>query len=78
MENSNQPVLIMAGTSTQYTETRRKLELLPKETRWLTRPTGLDGLAKPKVYRVGSWKDLAQVEGLEVALRAVQAEIIDL
>lgn len=78
MENGNQTVLIMAGTSTQYTETRRKLELLPKETRWLTRPAGLDGLAKPKVYRVGSWKDLAQLEGLEVALRAAQAEIIDL
>jgi hypothetical protein len=77
-EANTQVILILAGTSTQYTEARRQLELLPKETNWLTRPSGLKGLANPKVYRFGSWRDLAQIAAVELALAEVKAEIVDL
>lgn len=75
---TSQVILILAGTSTQYTEARRRLELLPKEANWLTRPSGLKELQRPKVYRFGSWRDLAQIEAVEVALTEINAEIIDL
>ena len=73
-----QVVLILAGTSTQYTEARRRLDLVPKEAKWLTRPSGLHELERPKVYRFGSWRDLAEIEAVESALAAINAEIIDL
>ncbi len=73
-----QVILILAGTSTQYTEARRRLELLPKEASWLTRPSGLKELKRPKVYRFGSWRELAQIAAVELALTELKAEIIDL
>ncbi len=74
----SQVILILAGTSTQYTETRRRLELLPKEASWLTRPSGLKDLQRPRVYRFGSWRELAQIEAVELALTEINAEIVDL
>lgn len=76
--STSQVVLILAGTSTQYTEARRRLELLPKEASWLTRPSGLKELQRPKVYRFGTWRELAQIEAVEQALTEIKAEIIDL
>ncbi len=73
-----QLILILAGTSSQYTEARRLLELLPRQAAWLTRPAGLKGLSNPKVYRFGSWRSLAQIEAIEAALLEAKAEVIDL
>jgi hypothetical protein len=73
-----QVILILAGTSSQYTEARRALELLPRQAAWLTRPSGLKGLINPKVYRFGSWRSLAQIDAIETALVEAKAEVIDL
>lgn len=75
---TSQVILILAGTSTQYTEARRRLELLPKEASWLTRPSGLKEMQRPKVYRFGTWRELAQIEAVELALTEIKAEIVDL
>lgn len=71
-------VLILAGTSTQYTAARQLLGLVPREAVWLTRPSTLQGLKRPKVYRYGTWRALAHIEALKEALLAVEADISDL
>lgn len=72
------PILILAGSSTQYTAARRKLDLLPSQASWLTRPSDLKGKQRPKVFRFGDWKSLARIQEIEEALTAAEAEITDL
>jgi hypothetical protein len=77
-KTSSQPVFILAGTSTQYTEARRRLDLLPAQASWLTRPSNLAGKHRPKVFRFGDWKALRNIQEIEEALTVVEAEISDL
>ncbi|HZS08711.1 MAG TPA: hypothetical protein VFD58_28005 [Blastocatellia bacterium] len=71
-------VFILAGNSNEYTKARRKLGLMPPGAFWLSGPSALDGLQRPKVYRYGSWKTLARIIEIEGALRATDAEVIDI
>lgn len=73
-----EPVFILAGTSPQYTEARRKLALTPAQAYWLTRPSNLAGKHRPKVFRFGAWKTLAKIQEIEAAMIAAEAEIVDL
>ena len=73
-----EPVFILAGTSQQYTEARRKLGLIPLQAFWLTRATNLVGQHNPKVYRYGDWKSLPRIQESEASLAATEAEIVDL
>ena len=75
---TTEPVLILAGTSPQYTEARRKLGLTPAQASWLTSPSNLVGKTRPKVIRFGDWKSLARIREIETALATAGAEIIDL
>ena len=77
-KTASQPVFILAGTSTQYTEARRKLDLLPAQAAWLTRPSNLAGKRHPKVFRFGDWKSLRNIQEIEEAMTAAEAEISDL
>lgn len=77
--NAAQSILIMTGMNPQqYTEARRKLDLLPSEASWLTRPSNLAGKHRPKVFRFGDWKSLNKIQDIETALAAAEAEVIDL
>ncbi len=71
-------VYILAGTSQQYTDARRKLDLTPSQAFWLTRPANLRGKQRPKVYRFGDWKTLVRLREIETAMTEVGAEIADL
>src|SRR5581483_10164350 len=51
-------IFILAGSSSQYTAARQRLNLTPREAFWLTRPSDLKDLHSPKVYRFGSWQVL--------------------
>lgn len=62
----------------EYTEARRKLDLLPAQALWLTRPSNLTNARQPKVYRFGAWKTLTKVNEIQAALATLEAEIIDL
>lgn len=74
-----QAIFILTGANPQqYTEARRKLDLLPAQTSWLTRPANLIGKQRPKVFRFGDWKSLAKIGEIEKALAAVDAEITDI
>lgn len=73
-----EPVFILAGTSPQYTEARRKLKLIPAQAYWLTRPSNLAGKQRPKVFRFGDWKSLAKIREIEAAMTAADAEVVDL
>ncbi|MBS1808264.1 MAG: hypothetical protein JST84_08745 [Acidobacteria bacterium] len=75
---ASQPVLILAGSSSQYTEARRKLDLLPAEASWLTRVSNLTGKHRPKVFRFGDWKSLPNIKQIEEALEAAEAEMKDI
>ncbi|HEX4951495.1 MAG TPA: hypothetical protein VFZ34_32855 [Blastocatellia bacterium] len=75
---SSQSIFILAGSSSQYTDARRKLDLSPAQTSWLTRPSNLSGKQHPKVFRFGDWKSLAKIQEIEEAMTAAQAEVIDL
>lgn len=77
-EKTTEPVFILAGTSPQYTEARRKLALTPSQAYWLTRPSNLAGKQRPKVFRFGDWKSLAKIREIEAALTAAEAEVVDL
>lgn len=72
------PVLILAGSSSQYTDARRKLDLSPGQASWLTRAANLTGRQRPKVFRFGDWKSLPNIKEIEAALAATQAEVSDL
>ncbi|MBS1808603.1 MAG: hypothetical protein JST84_10470 [Acidobacteria bacterium] len=74
----SEPIFILAGTSQQYTDARRKLALIPTEAFWLTSPAKLTGKQAPKVVRYGDWKSLPKIQEIEAALIAVAAEVIDL
>ncbi len=71
-------VYILAGTTREYTTARQKLNLLPKQAFWITRPSNLSGLKKPKVYRYGSWKSLPKAAEIEDKLRDIEAVIEDI
>lgn len=73
-----QSVFILAGSSSQYTDARRKLNLSPAQASWLTRPSNLIGKHRPQVIRFGDWKSLAKIQEIEEAMAAVAAEITDL
>ena len=74
----SEPVLILAGTSHEYTEARRKLDLIPSQATWLTRAANLAGKQRPKVFRFGDWKSLPKVQEIETALATTGAEIVDI
>ncbi len=71
-------VFILAGSSQQYTDARRKLALKPSQAFWVTRAAILTGKQRPKVYRYKGWKSLAKIQEIEAALAATQADVIDL
>lgn len=71
-------IFILAGSSSQYTEARRKLGLAPAQTSWLTRASNLTGKLRPKVIRFGDWKSLPHIKEIEAALATTGAEISDL
>lgn len=77
-KNTSQPVLILAGSSSQYTAARRKLDLSPAQASWVTRATNVVGRQRPKVYRYGDWKSLPHIKEIEAALAAADAEIVDI
>ncbi len=72
------PIYILAGTSHEYTQARRKLDLSPSQAFWLTSPANLTGKQKPKVYRCENWKALLKAEEIETVLTEIEAEVIDL
>ena len=74
----NQAIFILAGTSSEYTAARQQLKLTPLQSYWLTGALRLKGFSNPKVYRIGTWRTLARIEAIEVALAETKAEIIDL
>ena len=74
----DQAILILTGTTSEYTAARQRLKLTPLQSHWLTGASRLNGLSNPKVYRVGSWRTLARIKAIELALAEVHAEIIDL
>ncbi|MFN7929673.1 MAG: hypothetical protein U0Y68_17355 [Blastocatellia bacterium] len=76
--SSSSPVFILAGSSTQYTDARRKLDLLPAQASWLTRAANLAGRQRPTVFRFGDWKSLPNIKEIEAALAATQAEVRDI
>lgn len=79
MSQPNELVFILSGEHPQqYTEARRKLDLLPAQTTWLTRPSNLAGKHRPKVFRFGDWKLLRNIQEIERALAAAEAEITDI
>jgi hypothetical protein len=75
---TSDPIFILAGTSQQYTDARRKPALIPAEAFWLTSPAKLTGKQAPKVVRYGDWKGLPKIQEIEAALIAVSAEVTDL
>lgn len=75
---TTEPIFILAGTSQQYTDARRKLALIPLQALWLTSPGKLLGQQSPKVVRFGDWKSLPRIQEIEAALLAVAAEVTDL
>ena len=75
---TTEPIFILAGTSQQYTDARRKLALIPLQAFWLTSPSILAGKQCPRVVRFGDWKSLPKIQEIEAALIAVAAEITDL
>lgn len=75
---ATQSVFILAGSSSQYTDARRKLNLSPAQASWLTRPSNLDGKHRPQIYRFGDWKSLAKIQEIEAAMAAAEAEVVDL
>jgi hypothetical protein len=78
MIEKNQTIFILAGTSSEYTAARQQLGLTPLQAYWLTGVSRLNGLSRPKVYRVGGWRTLARIEAIEAAMAEANAEIIDL
>ena len=76
-DDNAEKVYILAGTTMEYTAARQKLELIPKQAYWLTRPANLDGLRSPKVYRFGSWKNLPRIDEIEQRLEEINAEVTD-
>lgn len=75
---STQSVFILAGSSSQYTDARRKLDLSPAQASWLTRPSNLEGKHRPQVFRFGDWKSLAKIQEIEEAMTEAEAEVVDL
>ena len=71
-------IFILAGTTGEYTAARQQLKLTPPQAYWLTGVSRLKGLSSPKVYRVGSWRNLPRLKAIEAALAEIKAEIIDL
>lgn len=73
-----QTIFILAGTSSEYTAARQRLNLTPIQAYWLTGAARLKGVSGPTVYRIGSWRTLARIEAINAALAEAKAEIIDL
>ena len=78
LSKMTEPIFILAGTSQQYTDARRKLALIPTQAFWLTSPLKLTGKQAPKVVRYSDWKSLPKIHEIEAALIAVAAEVTDL
>ena len=74
----SQAVFILAGTSSQYTAARQKLGLSPGQAFWWTRPATLGDLHGPKVYRFGTWQSLPRIDEIQAAMKAAEAEVVDL
>jgi hypothetical protein len=74
----NQTIFILAGTSSEYTAARRRLNLTPIQASWLTGAAQLKGVFSPTVYRIGSWRSLVRIEAIKAAMVETKAEIIDL
>jgi hypothetical protein len=55
-----------------------QLNLTLRQAYWLTRASQLKGFSSPTVYRIGSWRTLARIEAINVALAEAEAEIIGL
>lgn len=72
------PVYILAGTSHEYTQARRQLNLLPSQAYWLTSPVMLTGKQQPKIYRCANWKALHKALEIEAALAETGVTVIDL
>jgi hypothetical protein len=77
-DDNLEQVYILAGTTREYTTARQKLNLIPKQAYWLTRPANLNGLHSPKVYRYGSWKDLPRIQEIEERLGEIKAVVEDI
>jgi len=73
-----QAIFILADTTGEYMAAHQQLKLTPLQAHWLTGASRLKELSKPLVYRVGTWRKLARLKAIEVALAEVQAEIVDL
>jgi len=61
-----------------YTAARQRLGISPRQAFWLTKPSDLQGLHGPKVYRVGTWRGLSRIQGIEAAMAAAEAKVVDL
>ncbi len=72
-QDTTEWVYILAGTTREYTTARQKLNLLPKQAFWLTRPSNLSGLRSPKVYRYGTWRNLPKADEIEQKLEEIKA-----
>jgi len=76
--DNSERIYILAGTTMEYTAARQKLDLVPSQASWLTRPANLDGLRSPKVYRYGSWKSLPRISEIVERLEEVNAIVKDI
>ena len=74
----NQTIFILAGTSSEYTAARQRLNLTPIQASWLTGAAQLKGVSGPTVYRIGSWRSLVRIDAIKAAMNETKAEIIDL
>ena len=75
--DNSERIFILAGSTREYTEARQKLNLIPRQASWLTRPANLDGLHSPTVYRFGSWKKLPRISEIEERLEEINAVVTD-
>jgi hypothetical protein len=75
--DNSERIYILAGTTMEYTAARQKLDLVPAQASWLTRPANLDGLHSPRVYRYGGWKKLPRIDEIEERLIATKAIVED-
>jgi hypothetical protein len=74
----DEKVYILAGTTGEYTAARQRMELIPNQAYWVTRVSNLKGLQAPRVYRVGSWRNLPKIDEIEAKLKEIKAVVQDL
>jgi hypothetical protein len=71
-------IYILAGNIMEYTEARLKLNLSPNKAFWLTRPSNLDGLYRPQVYRYGAWEEIPRIDEIVERLDEIKAIVEDI